>query len=75
MVAANMSGELQLKIEADDVTATTFFRELQNHIFGGWFLSHRVGGSVHLDCMTLGTQHHSYIGSKLGTKANGVFVI
>ncbi|CAI8036134.1 Checkpoint protein HUS1 [Geodia barretti] len=33
MVAANMSGELQLKIEADDVTATTFFRELQNHIF------------------------------------------
>ena len=43
MVAANMSGELQLKIEADDVTATTFFRELQNHIFGGWFLSHLVG--------------------------------
>jgi HUS1 checkpoint protein len=32
-VAANMSGELQLKMEADDVSATTFFRDLQNHVF------------------------------------------
>ena len=49
-----MNGELQLKIEADDVTATTFFRELQNHVFGERFLSHRV------DCVTIVTQHHFY---------------
>lgn len=32
-MAANMNGELQLRIETDEVTATTFFRDLQNHIF------------------------------------------
>ena len=33
-IAANMSGELQLRIETEDVTATTYFRDLQNHVFG-----------------------------------------
>ena len=33
-VAANMSGELQLRMEADEVTVTTYFKDLQNHIFG-----------------------------------------
>ena len=29
-----MSGELQLRMEADEVTVTTYFKDLQNHIFG-----------------------------------------
>lgn len=33
-VAANMSGELHLRMEAEDVTATTYFKDLQNHQFG-----------------------------------------
>lgn len=34
-VAANMSGELHLRMEAEEVTATTYFKDLQNHQFGG----------------------------------------
>ena len=33
-VAANRCGELQLKVETGIVTATTYFRNLQNHVFG-----------------------------------------
>lgn len=33
-VAANMSGELHLRMEAEVVTATTYFKDLQNHQFG-----------------------------------------
>lgn len=32
-VAANMSGELRLRMETDVVMATTYFRDLQNHHF------------------------------------------
>ena len=33
-VAANRCGELQLRLETDIVSATTYFKDLQNHIFG-----------------------------------------
>lgn len=32
-VSANMSGELRLALETDEVTATTYFRDLQNNPF------------------------------------------
>ena len=32
-VAANMSGELSLRLETDEVQVTTFFKGLQNHHF------------------------------------------
>jgi HUS1 checkpoint protein len=47
-VAANMSGELQLKMEADDVTVTTYFRDLQNHVFDT-----SVAGEVSRDNSTM----------------------
>ena len=33
-LSANMSGELQIKLETDIVTATTYFKDLPNHKFG-----------------------------------------
>ena len=32
-VAANMSGDLHLRLETDVVTATTYFKDLHNHHF------------------------------------------
>ena len=40
-VAANMSGELHLRMEAEVVTATTYFKDLQNHQFGTLILQYK----------------------------------
>ena len=41
-VAANMSGELHLRMEAEVVTATTYFKDLQNHQFGKLILQYKA---------------------------------
>ena len=46
-VSANMNGELNLRLETDTVTATTYFKELQNHHFQDTsMVDHRDSGGV-----------------------------